>query len=374
MISNSDIALALNNISKSYGSLKVLNQIDLEQKEKEFLILLGPSGCGKTTLLRILAGLLQPDSGTVTLKGNEISNVPAFRRDIGMVFQNYALFPHMTVAQNIAFGLRMRHIPKSDISLRVQEVLRLVQLEELGNRSIKQLSGGQQQRVALARALVLNPSLLLLDEPLSNLDAKLRAQVRIEIAQIQKRLGLTTILVTHDQTEAMTMGDRIVLMQDGVIQQSAIPSEIYERPTNLFVASFIGSPQINVFKFIKSGNSMKSEEFSGEIPLVKLHGLFQGDIGNGNIPDGKYEVGVRPEDFTIGDDDNDPLFTGQVFFVENLGADYYFHINLGLKTIIVRSPQNINDYNSKGCEIKIGFQQGKVHLFDGETHNRIKLI
>ncbi len=372
MSSNSDIALTLNNISKAYGDLKVLKHIDLEQRDKEFLILLGPSGCGKTTLLRIIAGLLPLDTGTVNLKGKNITQTPSYNRDIGMVFQNYALFPHMTVFQNVAFGLKMRKVAKSEIAKRVNEALKLVRLDNMGPRSIKQLSGGQQQRVALARALVLNPSLLLLDEPLSNLDAKLRAQVRVEIAQIQKRLGLTAILVTHDQTEAMTMGDRIILMQDGIIQQSATPTEIYQEPNNLFVASFIGSPQINIFNCTKTGNSLKFDEFDHSIPVDKLNGIFFEDIGNDVFPDGQYEFGVRPEDFTVGDETSDPLFTGQIFFVENLGADYYLHTKLGTKTIIVRSPQNCNDYNSSGCEIAIGFRSGKVHLFDGETHSRVR--
>lgn len=366
-----DIALTLKNISKSYGDLKVLNQIDLEQNDKEFLILLGPSGCGKTTLLRILAGLLTPNTGSVNLNGKEITELPPYRRDIGLVFQNYALFPNMNIFQNVAFGLRMRSIPKDQIQKRVDEALQLVRLDGLGARPIKQLSGGQQQRVALARALVINPSLLLLDEPLSNLDAKLRAQVRVEIAQIQKRLGLTTILVTHDQTEAMTMGDRIVLMQDGVIQQSASPTEIYEQPINHFVASFIGSPQINFFNCTKTGGIMQFDDFECSISIDKLRGLLFKDIAY-DFPDGKYELGVRPEDFIVGNGGGTSLFNGKVFFVENLGADYYLHTNINNKTIIIRNPQDCSDYNSNDCEISIGFHPGKVHLFDGNTQLRVR--
>jgi len=367
---SSNTALTLKNISKSYGDLKVLHQIDLEQKDKEFLILLGPSGCGKTTLLRILAGLLTPETGNVNLKGKNITELPPYKRDIGLVFQNYALFPNMNIFQNVAFGLRMRSISKDEIQKRVNEALQLVRLDGLGTRPIKQLSGGQQQRVALARALVLNPSLLLLDEPLSNLDAKLRAQVRVEIAQIQKRLGLTTILVTHDQTEAMTMGDRIVLMQDGVIQQSATPTEIYEQPVNHFVASFIGSPQINFFNCTKTGDQLTFDEFDCSIPVEQLRGLLFSDIA-GSFPDGKYELGVRPEDFVIGNGGTPSLFKGKVFFVENLGADYFLHTYVGSKTIIIRSPQDCCDYNSVGCEISVAFRPRKVHLFDGETKNRV---
>ncbi|MHB8194317.1 MAG: ABC transporter ATP-binding protein [Bellilinea sp.] len=368
-----NIALTIKDISKSYGDQKVLHQIDLAEKDKEFLILLGPSGCGKTTLLKIVAGLLSPNSGSVTLNGKDITDMPTYNRDIGMVFQNYALFPHMTVFQNVAFGLRMRKVPKSDISRRVQDALQLVRLKDYGNRPIKQLSGGQQQRVALARALVLNPSLLLLDEPLSNLDAKLRAQVRVEIAQIQRELGLTTILVTHDQTEAMTMGDRIILLQDGVIQQSATPTKIYEQPANLFVASFIGSPQINVFRCTKSGTSFHFDDFDHTIPVEKIQGIFFPDIGHRNLPDGQYDLGVRPEDFTFDGREGAGLFNGTVFFVENLGADYFLHAKIGQKTIIVRNPQGIIKYAEEGCEIELGFRPGRAHLFDGNTHQRVHL-
>jgi multiple sugar transport system ATP-binding protein len=371
MSSDPNIALTINNVSKSYGDQKVLHQIDLEEKDKEFLILLGPSGCGKTTLLKIIAGLLPANSGKVIVKGHDLTNVPCYNRDIGMVFQNYALFPNMTVFQNVAFGLRMRKIPKKEITRRVDEALQLVRLNDLGDRSIKNLSGGQQQRVALARALVLNPSLLLLDEPLSNLDAKLRAQVRVEIAQIQRKLGVTTILVTHDQTEAMTMGDRIILMQDGVIQQSAPPTEIYEQPTNLFVASFIGSPQINIFACTKNGDFFNFTEFDCKVSLEKLKGLFFADIDCVNLPDGPYDLGVRPEDFTVDDPANDHLFVGNVFFVENLGADYFLHTKIGMKTIIIRNPQGCSGYFSDNCELNLGFRPGKVHLFDGTTHQRV---
>jgi len=373
MSGDPNIALSVRNVSKSYGDQKVLHQIDLEEKDKEFLVLLGPSGCGKTTLLKIIAGLLPANTGSVTLKGKDITDVPCYNRDIGIVFQNYALFPHMTVFQNVAFGLRMRKIEKAQIARRVDEALQLVRLKGLGDRSIKQLSGGQQQRVALARALVLNPSLLLLDEPLSNLDAKLRAQVRVEIAQIQRKLGLTAILVTHDQTEAMTIGDRIILMQDGVIQQSATPTEVYDQPKNLFVASFIGSPQINIFNCTKTGDSFHFDEFNCTVPVSRMRGLFFVDIGSSSLPDGRFELGVRPEDFTVDGQDANRLFDGKVFFVENLGADYFLHTKVGSKTIIVRNPQGHTAYATEGCELNLGFRPGKVHLFDGETHQRVRL-
>lgn len=374
MSNQQDIALAVNSVSKSYGDLKVLNKIDVEVKDKEFLILLGPSGCGKTTLLKIIAGLLANSSGTVTLKDRDITNLPAHNRDIGMVFQNYALFPHMTVFQNVAFGLRMRGVVKEEIKERVENTLKLVRLEGMGNRSIKQLSGGQQQRVALARALVLKPSLLLLDEPLSNLDAKLRAVVRVEIAQIQRQLGLTAILVTHDQTEAMTMGDRIILMQDGIIQQSATPTDIYERPNNVFVASFIGSPQINLFNVEVKQNTVKFFDSERSISTEIIHPLLCKDIQNGNISDGRYIIGVRPEDFTVEQKGSAfAILEGTIVFVENLGPDYYLHIKVGEQDIVIRNPMRRDTEHSIGSTINLGFQRGKVHLFEKETQKRAVL-
>jgi multiple sugar transport system ATP-binding protein len=372
MSTDPNIALTIKNVSKSYGDLKVLHKIDLDQKDKEFLVLLGPSGCGKTTLLKILAGLLPADSGSVLLKGKDITNVPSYNRDIGMVFQNYALFPHMTVFQNVAFGLRMRKVAKGEISQRVESTLQLVRLAGMGNRSVKQLSGGQQQRVALARALVLNPSLLLLDEPLSNLDSKLRALVRVEITQIQRNLGLTAILVTHDQTEAMTMGDRIILMQDGVIQQSASPMEIYDIPNNVFVSSFIGSPQINLFNANLRDGLLQFLDFSCSIPREMVQQLICKDIRNGRIADGQYILGIRPEDFSIGLGGADHcLFEGKVIFIENLGMDQYLHISVGEKIIIVRNPHQDDRVNSVDTQVCLGFRPGKVHLFYGESQQRV---
>jgi ABC-type sugar transport system ATPase subunit len=374
MSNDQNIALAVKDVSKSYGDQKVLKGINVEVKDKEFLILLGPSGCGKTTLLRIIAGLLTLNSGSVILKGRDITHTPAYHRDIGMVFQNYALFPHMNVFQNIAFGLRMRGLSKEEIEQRIRSILKLVHLEGMGNRSVKQLSGGQQQRVALARALVLKPSLLLLDEPLSNLDAKLRAAVRVEIAQIQRELGLTAILVTHDQTEAMTMGDRIILMQDGIIQQSASPTDIYEKPENVFVASFIGSPQINLFNGAVRGGVFQFEEINHALPVEKISSLACADIRNGKIPEGRYVLGVRPEGFTIEKcGAGEPIIEGKIIFIENLGADYYLHVRTGEKTVIVRNPPQGGSDFAVGDAVGLCFRPGSVHVFDAESQARLKL-
>jgi putative spermidine/putrescine transport system ATP-binding protein len=234
----------LHDLGKSYGGTVAVAGVSLDVAEGELVALLGPSGCGKTTTLRMIAGFIEASTGRILIGGRDVTHVPPYRRDTGMVFQGYALFPHMTAAENVAFGLEMRRIDKGAIAARVAEALRLVRLEGLGERMPRELSGGQQQRVALARALVVNPAVFLLDEPLSNLDAKLRHEVRIEIRQLQQRLGLTTIFVTHDQEEALTLADRLVLMNKGTIQQIGSPEDLYSRPANLFVADFIGRANV----------------------------------------------------------------------------------------------------------------------------------
>jgi putative spermidine/putrescine transport system ATP-binding protein len=232
--------LVLERLEKRYGKIAAVSALDLAVKQGEFIALLGPSGCGKTTTLRMTAGLVPASSGRVVIGGRDVTHLPPYRRDIGLVFQNYALFPHMTVAENVAFGLEMRRVPKADIAKRVDEALALVRLAQYGDRRPRELSGGQQQRVALARALVIRPSILLLDEPLSNLDAKLREEMRTEIRDIQRRLGITTLFVTHDQVEALSMCDRIAVMQTGDLVQLGTPFEIYERPRHAFIADFVG--------------------------------------------------------------------------------------------------------------------------------------
>jgi putative spermidine/putrescine transport system ATP-binding protein len=234
----------LKDLGKTYGGTVAVSGVSLDIAQGELVALLGPSGCGKTTTLRMIAGFIEATSGRILIGGRDVTHLPPYRRDTGMVFQGYALFPHMTVAENVAFGLEMRRVQKSAIAPRVVEALRLVRLEGLGERLPRELSGGQQQRVALARALVVNPAVFLLDEPLSNLDAKLRHEVRIEIRQLQQRLGLTTIFVTHDQEEALTLADRLVLMNKGTIQQIGSPADLYNRPENLFVADFIGKANV----------------------------------------------------------------------------------------------------------------------------------
>jgi ABC-type Fe3+/spermidine/putrescine transport system ATPase subunit len=266
----SEKALRLAGIEKRYGATAAVAGIDLEVRDGEFLTLLGPSGCGKTTTLGLIAGFFPPSAGEIFLKGRPVAGLPPFRRDIGVVFQDYALFPHMTAGENIAFGLKMRNLASGEISARVREALGLVQLSGLENRRPLELSGGQRQRVALARALVIRPAVLLLDEPLSNLDLKLREEMRVEIAGLQRRLGITTVFVTHDQGEALVMSDRIAVMNAGRIEQLGRPSEVYERPATRFVAEFIGRMNF----FARDGKVVAIRPERAELSVEKPAGKF----------------------------------------------------------------------------------------------------
>jgi putative spermidine/putrescine transport system ATP-binding protein len=265
--------LHLERLSKSYGDVVAVADLSLEVNEGELVVLLGPSGCGKTTTLRMVAGFVEASQGRIVLGGRDITDLPPYRRNCGLVFQNYALFPHLTVFENVAFGLRMRRQPEAEIARRVGEALALVRLESLGQRMPRQLSGGQQQRVALARALVIQPDILLLDEPLSNLDAKLRQEVRLEIRQLQRKLGLTTMLVTHDQEEALSLADRLVVMEHGAIQQVGTQRELYERPANRFVAGFVGRTNFIDGAMIGSGSFRSRSGLA-----IRVNGQGAGDV------------------------------------------------------------------------------------------------
>lgn len=365
---NGDVALEIINVSKAFGKNQVLQNLNLDVREREFLVLLGPSGCGKTTLLRIIGGLIHPDSGQVVLRGQDITFLPAHKRNVGFVFQQYALFPHMTVARNIAFGLRMRHVPKKEIERKVHQVLQIVRLEGYEGRRITELSGGQQQRVALARSLVLQPVLLLLDEPLSNLDAKLRAMVRVEIAQIQKQLGITTIFVTHDQVEAMTMGDRIVVLKDGVVQQVGTPLEIYDRPVNTFVAEFIGSPSINFFPIEVADGRVILTDVGFELAVETFVQCLQTQTADAVLPPGRYLLGIRPEDILVlvGEEAKQTALHGIVSFVEHLGSDTLIHLQLVQRVIIARLPGSVGDIQ-QGQEAGIAFRPGRGRVFDPKS-------
>ncbi len=308
--------LALNGLSKHYGDFYAVREVSLTIADGEFLVLLGPSGCGKTTTLRMVAGFIEPSAGHVRLAGQDVTLLPPWKRNAGMVFQSYALFPHMTVAQNVAFGLEMRKLSRADIDRRVEETLALVRLGGYGGRLPRQLSGGQQQRVALARALAIRPDVLLLDEPLSNLDAKLRQEVRVEIRELQRQLGLTTVMVTHDQEEALTMADRLVVMNEGSVRQVGSQRDLYERPADRFVAGFVG----------------RTTFLAG---AVEAPGRFRSDGGlalacTGGSP-GRAALSLRPERVEIGLQPRSGLdnsLSGTVEFVSYLGALIDIHVRL----------------------------------------------
>lgn len=362
--------LLLKNIYKRYDNgFEAVQDFNLTVKDREFIALVGPSGCGKSTTLRMIAGLDEISSGEFYIDDRLVNDVEAKDRDIAMVFQSYALYPHMTVYENMAFALKLRKLPKDIIQQKVQEAAQILGLEQLLNRKPKALSGGQRQRVALGRTIVRSPKVFLMDEPLSNLDAKLRSNMRAEIIRIHKKLNATTIYVTHDQTEAMTMADRIVVMQSGIVQQIGTPKEIYNHPSNLFVAGFIGAPTMN---FI-SGKIAKNHFITNDgntflIPEDKYNLIVQQGYENKEII-----LGIRPENIN-----NDPMlldiyqhacFKANINFSELLGAEYILHTEIGEQPIkaIVPSRQNI----SMGQEINLVFDMKYVHFFDPDTKQSI---
>ena len=359
------MALHIRDLSISLGSTRILTDVALDVVDGEMLVLLGPSGCGKTTLLRLINGLLTPDSGSILLHGRDITRVQPNHRDMGFVFQDYALFPHRNVYQNVAFGLRMRKLPKADIASRVNEILEIVQLDGLEKRRVHELSGGQQQRVALARALVLRPSLLLMDEPLSNLDAKLRASLRVDIAQIQRELGITSILVTHDQVEAMTIADRIVLMNEGRIEQIAAPLTMYDYPASAFVAGFIGSPAINLVQVHVDGERANFVDLNAVAPVVRLSRSLAA-ASSPQIPDGDYLLGVRPEDLLVYrvNTSEQSIANGVVTFTEPLGSETLLHVQVGASNLVSRVPGPPPADVIDSPTVAIGLRPNCAHLFN----------
>jgi len=306
-------SVRLDTVSKRYGDHVAVRDFSLEIAEGEFLVLLGPSGCGKTTTLRMIAGFVEPSGGRIFFGERDVTELPPYRRNTGLVFQGYALFPHLSVFENVAFGLRMRKLDRAEVDRRVQEALRLVRLEGLGERMPRQLSGGQQQRVALARALVIEPEILLLDEPLSNLDAKLRNEVRVEIRQLQRRLGLTTVMVTHDQEEALSVADRLAVMKDGEVQQIGSQRQLYNAPRNGFVADFIG----------------RSNFFAGALTAPARFRTESGlEIAVPGTASGERLLAVRPERIRLGGANGANAFRGTVEFVSYLGATTEYAIRL----------------------------------------------
>ena len=362
-------SLSLKNIWKRYpNGYEAVKDFNLEIEDKEFIIFVGPSGCGKSTTLRMVAGLEEISSGELTIDGKIVNDVEPKDRDIAMVFQNYALYPHMTVFDNMAFGLKLRKVPKAEIKKKVEEAAKILDLDKLLDRKPKALSGGQRQRVAMGRAIVREPKVFLMDEPLSNLDAKLRVQMRAEIASLHQRLGATIIYVTHDQVEAMTLGTRIVVLKDGDIQQVDSPQKLYNEPDNLFVAGFIGSPQMNfldaVCKVEGEKVTLKFGDGSVILPPAKAKKLIAGKY------DGKTVVlGIRPEDIDDSqialETHKDSIFTTKVTGYELLGSEVllYYNINGSNMTAKVdsRTPARLGD------SVKLAMDVEKIHVFDKET-------
>ncbi len=375
--------LSLKGIYKKYpGGFVAVTDVNLEIRDKEFIILVGPSGCGKSTTLRMIAGLEEISEGELYIGDRLVNDVAPKDRDIAMVFQSYALYPHMTVFDNMAFGLKLRKVPKDEIARKVEEAAKILDLSHLLDRKPKAMSGGQRQRVALGRAIVRSPKVFLLDEPLSNLDAKLRAQMRTEISKLHKKLGTTFIYVTHDQTEAMTMGDRIVVMKDGFIQQVDSPQRLYEAPCNKFVAGFLGSPQMNFIDsflrkdeygryYVEFGSedskSARGTKFVILVPESKLSPDLEKYVNR------EVTLGIRPENVH---DEPAYLATAQtgiidcdVEITEMMGAETYLYLNCLGNSLTARvSPSSTA---KPGDSIKVGIDPNRIHLFDKETERTI---
>jgi multiple sugar transport system ATP-binding protein len=364
-------SVTFDHVFKRFGEVTAVNDLNIEIEDKEFLVLVGPSGCGKTTALRCLAGLEDITEGEIRIADQVVNDVAPKDRDIAMVFQSYALYPHMSVYDNMAFGLKLRKYPKDEIKRRVDEAASILGIEALLDRKPRQLSGGQRQRVALGRAIVREPKVFLLDEPLSNLDAKLRVQTRTEITKLHQKLQTTFIYVTHDQVEAMTMASRIAVMNYGVLQQIETPQTLYDHPNNLFVAGFIGSPAMNFFdaKLKKDGNNMyvETETFSVKIPDSKTD-TFKPHDGKSVI------FGLRPEDI------HDPKYEapgiigeqieGSVEVTELMGNEIFVFLKSGETDYVARIDPRTSFH--MGDKVKVTFNMGNMHIFDKETEQAIR--
>ena len=349
--------LKFEDIDKSFGENNVISKFNLEVEKGKFIVLLGPSGCGKSTLLRMIAGLEKIDRGKILLENNILNDLLPSKRQIAMVFQSYALYPHMNVFENISFGLKSEKISKNDILDKVNEAAKILKIEELLDRRPKELSGGQRQRVAIGRAITRNPKLFLFDEPLSNLDAALRSEMRVEISKLHKKLKSNIIYVTHDQIEAMTLADKIVIMNKGKIEQFGSPEDIYNNPNNIFVAEFIGNPKMNIFK-VKTEDIINKNIFK----LFNIEFKFE----NLHFEDGLY-VGIRPEDISL-ENKSEYRVEISVDLIENLGSEKIIYSHLNNTEIRIKSAKNI-----KYKKITIYFQKNKIYLFDNKK-NRLKSL
>jgi len=347
--------ISLKNLKKSFGKTQVIHNLSIDVKDGELIVIVGPSGCGKSTLLRMVAGLEDANQGEIIIDGKKVNELEPMERNIAMVFQNYALYPHMSVFGNMAYGLKIAKIPKDEINSRVQKAAEILELEELLQRKPNQLSGGQRQRVAMGRAIVRNPVAFLFDEPLSNLDAKLRVQMRLEIKKLQTQLKTTSLYVTHDQVEAMTLADRMIVMNNGNVEHIGTPLEVYTKPKTLFTAQFIGSPAMNIIK----GESKNKQIGFGNGATLKTNSEHNG----------KVNVGLRPEDFKV--DENGPIKL-KVELVELIGANTLIHGKLeNSEEILVASIAGVVSESKIGKNIGLSFDESKLHLFDMNSDQRI---
>ena len=362
-------SVKLKNVFKTFGEdIHAVKDFNLEIKDKEFVVLVGPSGCGKSTTLRMIAGLEEITKGEISINDRVVNDIPPKDRDIAMVFQNYALYPHMTVYDNMAFGLKMRKFPKPEIQKRVQDAAEILGIQELLKRKPRQLSGGQRQRVAVGRAIVRHPQVFLFDEPLSNLDAKLRVQMRVELKRLHDRLETTAIYVTHDQVEAMTLGDRVVVMKDGWIQQVGEPLELYGKPRNRFVAGFIGSPAMNFIEATIAGTSgalwVDSPGMRLRVPPARVARL-------GAKTGQPVTLGIRPEDLRLatGNDPADLSWDALVDVVEPLGSEILLDVKVGNTVIVVRVDPSVRVKVHE--KIRIAVIPERMHFFDAQTEDSL---
>ena len=344
--------IKLENLKKSFGKTEVIHDLSIDVKDGELIVIVGPSGCGKSTLLRMVAGLEDANQGNIIIDGKKVNELEPMERNIAMVFQNYALYPHMSVYNNMAYGLKNRGISKEDITTKVNDAAELLEIDQLLSRKPSMLSGGQRQRVAMGRAIVRNPKIFLFDEPLSNLDAKLRNQMRLEIKKLQRQMDVTSVFVTHDQTEAMTLGDRIVVINNGIVEQVGTPKDIYSKPNTKFVAEFIGSPQMNLFNCkIENGNAK----------IGDVHINLENSI---NIQDAS--IGVRPDDIQV---NQNGKFETKANLVEYLGSDMIIYSSIGNQDFSCKLSSKIDV--KAGDNFKFDILSPSVHIFDNTTNKRV---
>ena len=370
-------SVKLTNVKKIYGkNTLAVDNFNLDIADKEFIVFVGPSGCGKSTTLRMIAGLEDISGGTVEIDGVVVNDLQPRDRDIAMVFQNYALYPHLTVFENMAFSLRLKKVPQDEVFRRVTEAAEVLGITEYLTRKPRALSGGQRQRVAIGRAMVRDSKVFLMDEPLSNLDAKLRNQMRAEIILLRKKINTTFIYVTHDQTEAMTLGDRIVIMKDGIIQQVGTPTEVFDMPCNLFVAEFIGAPKMNTFKtqLVREGNEYYVTPFGAKIAVTGEKGA---ELASRGVKSGEIILGVRPEHFVLAEAGTPDSITATILVNEMMGSELHLHVvTESNDKLIVRIPTvSLNDEQRRslvaGATISVTFEGKVMHFFNEETQTNL---